>query len=192
MSNFPYSLRLTCIFSCVQNYKKTAILLIIFCKHSTAEVLFTSSLFTSDRSVRCAVAVGGCGVYGFHHQLSRLYSTISSYKPAPSPVTNQQHLMLQTSSISRRHLLLTSVVSIPIPVSEIPPILHFRQYRVLASTQVYAPIRYLHVSGSFTTQAENITNAFGVMLRSLMDRGGKSESETRHLRPTAKLECIDA
>ena len=125
------------------------------------------------------------------------FTTSSAGYTAPSPVTDQHHLPFQTSTIScykpaafsRRHLLLTSVVSIP--VSEILPILHFRQYRVLASTQVYAPIRYLHVSSSFTTQAENITNSFGVMLRSLMDRGGK-ESETRQPRPTAKLGCIDA
>ena len=45
------------------------------------------------------------------------------------------------------------------------------------SIQVYAPIRYHHVT-TFTTQAENITNTRSVMLRSFTVRGGKLEWET--------------
>ena len=55
------------------------------------------------------------------------------------------------------------------------------QFGVLASTLIYVPIRYQHVTRSFTTQAENITNKSGVMLqRSVVEsRNGKQDTSTK-------------
>ena len=71
----------------------------------------------------------------------------------------------------------------------IPSILPKMQYRVSASTLIYAPIRS---QDSFATQAENITNItrYGVMLRLLTVGGGKSEWETEKSEKHGRLTRI--
>ena len=60
--------------------------------------------------------------------------------------------------VNTRNAHRSGAVPIPIPVSEIPQILPKMQRWVSVSMRVYAPIPFHHLTSSFTTHAENISN----------------------------------
>ena len=71
------------------------------------------------------------------HQISRLY------KP-PRPQTQGPTTSGDPRVSDDLETVYNRVVPIPIPVSDIPPILPKMQHWVSVSMQVYAPIRYHH------------------------------------------------